>query len=222
MQGGWGRFSGRRLPDAEIFPSLEAEVGPWRKYLHGRVLNAGAGSRSLRPLVDGEVVNLDIPGGLHNRDIDVYAPLDDIPFPDGYFDVCFCNAVLEHVEGPGAVVGELSRVLKPGGLLYLTAAFMQPEHLDPGDYCRFSRDGLRRLASESGCQPLVAEGLHSIYHTLAWIADEWLGPRRDFRAALAKAVVFPYLRRRCRTSRERIETVASAHRLIAVRLPAGA
>src|SRR5699024_7632696 len=95
------------------------------------------------------------------------------------------------------------------------------EHLDPGDYYRFSRDGLKRLVSEADCQPLVAEGVHSVYHTLAWIADEWLGERRDLRATIAKTALFPYLRRKCRTSARCVETVASAHRVVAVRLPRG-
>ncbi|EMR04572.1 Rebeccamycin O-methyltransferase [Cesiribacter andamanensis AMV16] len=38
-----------------------------------------------------------------------------IPFPEGSFDVVFCNHVLEHVADDGLAMREIRRVLKPGG-----------------------------------------------------------------------------------------------------------
>jgi ubiquinone/menaquinone biosynthesis C-methylase UbiE len=38
-----------------------------------------------------------------------------IPFPDHSFDVVLCNHVLEHVPDDRKAIGELLRVLKPGG-----------------------------------------------------------------------------------------------------------
>jgi SAM-dependent methyltransferase len=38
-----------------------------------------------------------------------------IPFGDGFFDVVTSNQVIEHVENLDAVLGEVHRVLKPGG-----------------------------------------------------------------------------------------------------------
>ena len=40
-----------------------------------------------------------------------------IDFPDGYFDIIVNNQVLEHVEDIDMVVGEMDRVLKPGGYI---------------------------------------------------------------------------------------------------------
>ncbi len=40
-----------------------------------------------------------------------------LPFPDGTFDAAFANTLLQHVPDPGAVVTEVFRVLKPGGVL---------------------------------------------------------------------------------------------------------
>ena len=39
-----------------------------------------------------------------------------LPFPDGMFDIVFCCDVLEHVRDLPAVISEISRVLKPGGI----------------------------------------------------------------------------------------------------------
>jgi len=46
----------------------------------------------------------------------------ELPFPDDYFDVAAMLAVLEHLERRGAVrvLGEIYRVLKPGGLFIIT------------------------------------------------------------------------------------------------------
>ena len=41
-----------------------------------------------------------------------------LPFADGSFDVVLSGGLLEHFREPGAVVREMARVLRPGGLLY--------------------------------------------------------------------------------------------------------
>jgi SAM-dependent methyltransferase len=38
-----------------------------------------------------------------------------LPFPDGHFDACVSNYVLEHVEDPRVHFREVARVLRPGG-----------------------------------------------------------------------------------------------------------
>jgi len=41
-----------------------------------------------------------------------------LPFPEVTFDIAICCDVLEHVADSGRVVGEVARVLKPGGLFF--------------------------------------------------------------------------------------------------------
>jgi 2-polyprenyl-3-methyl-5-hydroxy-6-metoxy-1,4-benzoquinol methylase len=48
------------------------------------------------------------------------ADLDRLPYDDGFFDVVVCTEVLEHVYEYSKVMGELTRTLRPGGLLILT------------------------------------------------------------------------------------------------------
>ncbi|MFL6332802.1 MAG: class I SAM-dependent methyltransferase [Pyrinomonadaceae bacterium] len=46
-----------------------------------------------------------------------------LPFADASFDVVLCDNVVDHAEDPAAIARELTRVLKPGGLLYFTVNF---------------------------------------------------------------------------------------------------
>ena len=45
---------------------------------------------------------------------------DPLPFPNETFDLVWCTEVLEHVVRPAFTLGEIDRVLKPGGKLLLS------------------------------------------------------------------------------------------------------
>ena len=64
--------------------------------------------------------------------------------------LCFANQVLEHVFNPDEFLGEIVRVLKPGGKLLLTVPFVWDEHEQPYDYARYSSFGLRALLEKQG------------------------------------------------------------------------
>lgn len=42
-----------------------------------------------------------------------------VPYGDNSFDIITCNHVLEHIADAKCIVSELSRVLKPGGLMFI-------------------------------------------------------------------------------------------------------
>jgi SAM-dependent methyltransferase len=206
-----------KLTVPEIFPPIDQEFGPYRQYFKGNVLNAGAGSRDVRPLIEGKLFNQDLPTGLHNANIDILSPLHQIPVKDGFFDAIICNAVLEHVENPEEVMAEFERVCRPGGVLFLCIPFMQPEHCDPTDFQRYTIAGLRTLVEKHGFTVEKIEGVHSVYTTLAWIVMEWLNSKNTFGHFLLKLFFFPYLRRKIRTSSYYVHSLASAYRTLARR-----
>lgn len=51
---------------------------------------------------------------------------ESLPFADDSFDVVLCDNVVDHAESPKRIVGELVRILNPGGLLYFTVNIHHP------------------------------------------------------------------------------------------------
>jgi SAM-dependent methyltransferase len=81
--------------------------------------------------------------------LDAIADLAALPLANASVDVAVCVQVLEHVSQPHTVLAEISRVLRPGGRLFLTTSFTWPQHQKPFDGLRFSSFGLRRLLEEA-------------------------------------------------------------------------
>ena len=53
---------------------------------------------------------------------------ESLPFANEMFDFICLYWVLEHVARPEPILQEITRVLKPGGLLYSELPFMQQVH----------------------------------------------------------------------------------------------
>ena len=70
-----------------------------------------------------------------NSRIDLVSDIAAIPAPDSSFDVILCSEVLEHVPEPTRALDEFTRLLKPGGMIILTAPFGSNVHMAPYHYC---------------------------------------------------------------------------------------
>lgn len=75
-----------------------------------------------------------------------------LPFDGCTFDTVLCTQVLEHVADPWMLMREISRVLRPGGTLILTAPFSYKIHSEPHDFFRFTKYALGGLAEQSGLE----------------------------------------------------------------------
>ena len=115
-----------------------------------QVLNVGAGGRTgtvlgrIKADSGFELTSLDIDPA---RQPDVVADIVSYAPPRQY-DVIVMIEVLEHVHDPLAAVRNLRRLLKPGGMLVLSAPFMFPLHDRPHDFYRFTRYGLELMLAE--------------------------------------------------------------------------
>jgi len=78
------------------------------------------------------------------------APLDNMPILSNSYDAVLCTQVIEHLKLPKESISEMYRVLKPGGVLYLTAPMCQGEHQQPHDYFRYTSFGIAYLCKDAG------------------------------------------------------------------------
>ena len=84
-----------------------------------------------------------------------------IPFADDSFDVVFCKQVLEHVRHPGPLLGEVRRVLAPGGHLAGSTSQLEPYH--SLSYWNYTPVGFVELALEAGLVPVeIRPGIDSL------------------------------------------------------------
>ncbi len=100
------------------------------------IVNLGSGPKRIRP----DVINVDL---LPLPNVDIIADIAHLPFGNATVDAVISELVLEHVSDPQAVLTEMERVLKPGGLIYLVAPFVENFHSSPGDYFRWTKPGLK-------------------------------------------------------------------------------
>lgn len=81
---------------------------------------------------------------------DVQADAAILPFREGCFDSVVCAELLEHVADPPAVLREVRRVLKDGGILLITVPFLYPIHADPSDFGRYTDFYWRTALTSAG------------------------------------------------------------------------
>ncbi len=104
----------------------------------------------------------------------------ELPFPDGAFDRIIAAEVLEHIPGDRQAIGELTRVLRPGGTMAITVPRWWPElvtwaisddyHNKPGGHIRIYRaSALVSRVEEAGLERYSSHHAHSLHSPYWWL-----------------------------------------------------
>lgn len=164
----------RRPTLRRIYHALSGDVDP-RDFIAvpqgSRVLDFGSGTGTYLSyfhsqgvdIVGAEISDVMLDAserhGLTMRKVETF---DVIPFPDAEFDVVYLMQVFEHLRGPRNFMKELSRILRPGGILHLAlpnaesgwrkvfganwvSGWFAPYHL-----VHYTKGSLARLAADHG------------------------------------------------------------------------
>lgn len=144
-----------RFFSATTYALWEASREPMRKWSKGLVLDAGSGRGAWRSLI--------LESADSYESIDMAPRHDHVPtwigdlcsmnhVPDDRYDAAVCHQVLEHVRYPDQAIKQLTRVLKPGGMLILSVPHLSRRHELPNDYFRFTQEGLAVLLLDAGLE----------------------------------------------------------------------
>ena len=153
------------------------ETGRLQELLRGvsgsRLLNCGSGDGGDRRWLEEN--------GFSVTAFDVYpSPLTDcvcdgheLPFADEQFDVVTSIAVFEHLYDPFQAAREIFRVLKKGGALVASSAFLEPYHSE--SYFHMSHLGVREVLHRAGFVEILIRpgwsGLEAL-HSRFWIWNQ--------------------------------------------------
>jgi SAM-dependent methyltransferase len=205
--------AGVRWAAARLYPRYVSETDLFTRAVErcltpdAAVLDAGCGSGDYFAHRWRDRVRLLVgcdadPGAARNPYVGsvTLASLDHLPFRGGSFDVAFARYVMEHLENPAAILAELARVIKPGGVVviltpnrrhYVTlisrllpfAAHrpigrvlcgVKPEGMFPTAYRANDERTLVRLAAEAGLRPRELVAYEARPNYLAWSLPTFL------------------------------------------------
>jgi SAM-dependent methyltransferase len=119
----------------------------------GKVLDIGCGNSPFKFLIDetkASYIGIDIENAEnfdYNNPEKIIFDGENIPFEDKSFDSIILTEVLEHIEKPEKIIGEMHRVLKHGGEIIITVPWSARVHFAPYDFCRYTPFKLEKMFS---------------------------------------------------------------------------
>lgn len=140
-----------------------------------KVLDVGAGGCPHRKLFTHceyfsqdfvQLAGVQIQNQVGYGQIDFVSDILNIPVPDKSYDVILCTEVIEHIPDPISAIKEISRILKPGGTLLITAPLLSGLHQEPYHfYGGYTKYWYQKFLAESDFSDINIEPNGSLYTT---------------------------------------------------------
>lgn len=141
---------------------------------NSRVLEFGCGNGAARSILESmgySWIGIDIAGDNVSARCDGHM----LPFPDHAFDLVVTVAVFEHLYDPFKAARELFRMLKPGGVVVGTTAFLEQFHAN--SYFHMTHLGVQRVFTAAG---FAVEDVWPTWHFAESLATFWVPRQLSF------------------------------------------
>lgn len=138
------------------------------KYARGISLDIGAGTAKYRIIIEKYVESYllcDIDPS--NKSVHFVTDALKLAVRDRSINTILCFQLLEHVPDPNKLIVEIYRSLQSNGIVILTVPFLVPYHADPGDYHRFTTQGLKVLFEDNGFSVVKVDSYGGVLTVIA-------------------------------------------------------
>ena len=154
----WHRWHqlARAFKDSIFFVPNELAECPFTRYASYRQLeswlaiNLPSLDRSFKVIEFGDSNNT-IKNFFQKANYEIAANFPDVDiqnltsYSDESYDAVVIDNILEHIPRPELAMDEIWRILKKNGFCICITPFLIKVHFFPGDYCRYTEQGLRQL-----------------------------------------------------------------------------
>ena len=179
-----------------ILEALRSQLVNFR----GTVLDIGCGRMPYKTLVLSapshaeKYIGLDLKDNIYGKP-DLEWDGSIIPLEDSSIDCAMATEVLEHCSDAEMLMRECLRVLKPGGLMFLTVPFLWPLHDVPHDEYRYTPFALERHLRTAGFERIKATALGGWDRSLAQMIGLWIvrRPMSRFKRAVFSTLAVPFV-----------------------------
>lgn len=124
--------------------------------------------------VAGSHIGIDMAGGFYGESaVDVIGIADAIPVRDAVADAVLSSQVIEHLPDPEEALREARRILKPGGLLFISFPLLFPLHAAPYDFFRYTEHGFEAMCRRHGFEVLERHHMGGFWYMVSIFSERY-------------------------------------------------